>query len=48
MKVVDQVPMPRARLAQVTPQDFLALLDRVEKLEKAMKKKESKDGDPSK
>ena len=33
MKVVDQVPMPRVRQPQVTPQDFEALALRIEALE---------------
>ncbi len=39
MNVLTEVPMPRARLQQVTPRDFQALLERVEKLEQASGKK---------
>lgn len=46
--VVDHVPMPRARIPKVTPKDFSTLLDRVEKLEKVVSKKEPKNGNPDK
>jgi len=48
MKVVDQVPMPRARIPQVSPADFQALLERVEKLEKEVNNKEKRNGNPNK
>jgi len=45
MKVVDQIPMPRARVPQVKQEDFQALLKRIEKLERKVNKKEKQDGD---
>lgn len=54
MNVVDSIPMPRVRVAQVTTEAFNALAQKVEGLEKAIDKitKQAKEkavkNDPSK